>query len=497
MALEKIMPDDMNEVMRELLAYIGDEDKQAGAKMSYGDFGKLLAKNYGRYHIGVSGPDKCSIEATRQSIRIKTVSGNEYELTWNKIAKFIHPYLKSAAVSETGEGTMQRMNESTKITDTKLTASTKAAIKERFPYAVTLGDLKQCISEDPTTLDCFTPRTVDIIMNILDFNDYDSPAVKQDTPTDTAAFDYSAVDDDTAQYLRKATARIANSYADIGAVLAEAQERLAKHGFGENNGVFEKWCNSLGMPKRTAYRFIQIHNFRNNMLRSCQNGTNEDALEIFDNLPKTLQADISAPSAPAEAVNAVLSGDITTHKDFIALKKRIEELTEELDKADDWNEELTEERDKLKKDLERSESDARIVSTNYDKLREDYEELGDKNAALELELKEARSQPQDAAIIPDPTESEEYKAILDERDDLIRQNNELMTRQPIVTGGYDPEQLKEFFEDYYEAAYKAVRAVYIFVREDYPQEIKNYVRNRVNDLRNYIEDLEDIHEDDF
>lgn len=106
MALEKIMPDDMNEVACALLAYIGDEDKQAGAKMSYGDFGKLLAKDYGRNHIGVSGPDECSIEATRQSIRITTLSGNEYELTWNKIAKFIHPYLKSAAVSETEEGTM-------------------------------------------------------------------------------------------------------------------------------------------------------------------------------------------------------------------------------------------------------------------------------------------------------------------------------------------------------------------------------------------------------
>jgi predicted nucleic acid-binding Zn-ribbon protein len=149
------------------------------------------------------------------------------------------------------------------------------------------------------------------------------------------------------------------------------------------------------------------------MVKSCEiRTTSENALEIFDNLPKMLQADISSPSAPAEAVNAVLSGDITTHKDYIALKKRIEELTEELDKADDWNEELTEERDKLKKDLERSESDARIVSTNYDKLREDYEELGDKNTALELELKEARSQPQDAVIIPDPKDSQEYKELL-------------------------------------------------------------------------------------
>ncbi len=39
MALEKIMPDDMNEVACALLAYIGEQDRQAGAKMSYGDWG--------------------------------------------------------------------------------------------------------------------------------------------------------------------------------------------------------------------------------------------------------------------------------------------------------------------------------------------------------------------------------------------------------------------------------------------------------------------------
>lgn len=374
------------------------------------------------------------------------------------------------------------MDYNTLIEKAGFSVRTFNAIKRAFPGVTTLGDLKQCISDDPTTLDCFTPRTVDIIMNILDFNDYDSPAVKQDTPTDTAAFDYSAVDDDTAQYLRKATARIANSYADIGAVLAEAQERLAKHGFGENNGVFEKWFVSLGMSKMTVYRFIQIHNFRNDMLRSSQFGTNEDALEIFDNLPKTLQADISAPSAPAEAVNAVLSGDITTHKDFIAMKKKLEEVQAE-------NEQLTEKNRFLSMDYTHEKE-------RNERMLDELKEFREKSDALALELKEARSEARDV-IITDPTESEEYKAILDERDDLIRQNNELMTRQPIVTGGYDPEQLKEFFEDYYEAAHNAVRAVYIFVREDYPQEIKNYVRNRVNDLRNYIEDLEDIHEDDF
>lgn len=288
------------------------------------------------------------------------------------------------------------MNESTKITDTKLTPSLKAAIKTHFPGVVTLGDLKQCISDDPTTLDCFMPRTVDIIMNILDFNDYDSPAVKQDTPADTAAFDYSAVDEDTAQYLRKATARIANSYADIGAVLAEAQERLAKHGFGDNNGFFEKWFKSLGMSKMTVYRFIQIHNFRNNMLRSSQFGTNENALEIFDNLPKMLQADISSPSAPAEAVNAVLSGDITTHKDYIAMKKQLEEAQTE-------NELLTEKNSYLSMDYTHEKE-------RNERMLDELKEFREKSDALEVKLKQAQSEAREV-IVTDPTESEEYKAL--------------------------------------------------------------------------------------
>lgn len=154
----------------------------------------------------------------------------------------------------------------------------------------------------------------------------------------------------------------------------------------------------------------------------------------------------------------------------------------------------------------------RLLTTLTDDQREEIAENTDLEQTsvkeLQRKIKELTTDVEDLTIENDRLEKENQSLTFDntnleeERDDLIRQNNELMTRQPIVTGGivtggYDPEQLKEFFEDYYEAAHKAVRAVYIFVREDYPQEIKNYVRNRVNDLRNYIEDLEDIHEDDF
>lgn len=292
------------------------------------------------------------------------------------------------------------MNESTKITDTKLTPSLKAAIKTHFPGVVTLGDLKQCISDDPTTLDCFTPRTVDIIMNILDFNDYDSPAVKQDTPTDTAAFDYSAVDNDTADFLRKATERIArnvltimSSQAEIGAILIEAHNRLANH----YHGGFEKWYTSLGMSKSSVNRLIQVHEFRENLLRSSQLGQlTDNPLDLFDNLPKTLQADISSPSAPAEAVNAVLSGDITTHKDFIAMKEQLEEARAE-------NELLTAKNSCLSMDYTHEKE-------RNERMLDELKESREKNDALEVELKQAQSEAREV-IVTDPTESEEYKAL--------------------------------------------------------------------------------------
>ena len=322
MALDKIMPDDINEVACAMLAYIGEQDRQAGAKMSYGDFGKYLAQTYGKHYHG-SNPNDCWIDSTPAKVMITTSGGTKYELTWNKIAKFIHPYLKSTAVSETVE------------TDT------------------------------PT------------------------PAVN--TPTDTTTFDYSAVDEDTANYLRKATARIANSYADIGAVLAEAQERLANN----YHGMFEKWYTSLGMKKFTVYTFIRIHNFRNEMVKSCEiRTTSENALEIFDNLPKMLQSDISSPSAPAEAVNAVLSGDITTHKDFIAMKKQLEETQEE-------NERLTEKNRFLSMDYTHEKE-------RNERMLDELKEFREKSTALEVELKQAQSEAREV-IMTDPTESPEYK----------------------------------------------------------------------------------------
>lgn len=326
------------------------------------------------------------------------------------------------------------MNESTKITDTKLTPSLKAAIKTHFPGVVTLGELKQFISDDPKALDHFSQRAVDIIMNILDFTDYDGavsepPATKQETALADAvkhAYDVHAQIILGAKMVENGLYQMAKGFK------AMRDEKLYKE-LGYD--TFEMYCEvETGLSRMQVYNYIRI----------------------ADRIPET------------EFVNSSLQN--------LGVKKL--SLLAALD--EDQREEIAE-----NTDLE--QTSVKELQRKIKELTTDVEDLTIENDRLEKE---------NQSLTFDNTNLEE------ERDDLIRQNNELMTRQPIVTGGivtggYDPEQLKEFFEDYYEAAHKAVRAVYIFVREDYPQEIKNYVRNRVNDLRNYIEDLEDIHEDDF
>ena len=82
----------------------------------------------------------------------------------------------------------------------------------------------------------------------------------------SGAFNYAVLTAELGDYLRRKEEQLKNEYmnftANCGRIFAEAQEKLAKHGFGENNGVFEKWITSMGFKKSTVYEMIKIHQFR-------------------------------------------------------------------------------------------------------------------------------------------------------------------------------------------------------------------------------------------
>lgn len=132
----------------------------------------------------------------------------------------------------------------------------------------------------------------------------------------TNDFNYSLVDVKTKEFLEERANIIygiqSKSAYEIGKQLAKAQEELSTRGYG----CFEEWYRSLGFKKTKAYEYINHYNF----VCSQNEQTN---IEKFENLPKVLQAQVSKPSANPEVNQAVFDGDVTTHKEYKELERRL------------------------------------------------------------------------------------------------------------------------------------------------------------------------------
>lgn len=204
------------------------------------------------------------------------------------------------------------------------------------------------------------------------------------------AFDYSELDNDTAQNLRECEKAIrretAGYFTLLGAKFKEAQELLANRA----NGTFEKWYTAMGFKRQTVYNLIQRYDF----LGSPTIGGREDT---FEALPLTLSYEVSKPDAPAELVEKVLDGDITTNAEYIKLKKELEES---------------------KKELERERDDNMNVQRNYSELEKRHIELGRENAKLGARIRELESKPVDVAV-QDNTE------LMTEIEELLEENARL------------------------------------------------------------------------
>ena len=233
----------------------------------------------------------------------------------------------------------------------------------------------------------------------------------------SGTFNYAVLSVEIGEYLKHKEEQLKNEYmnftANCGRIFAEAQEKLAKHGFGENNGVFEKWITSMGFKRDTVYRMINVFNFR-----SSQIATNEQA-QLFDSLSKSLQYEIAKPSAPPELVERVMSGDITTHKEYIKLKNELEAAEEhnavltaekeQFHKASKANlEKLNEERERnselekqlseVKNSLDISEDDVRKAEERAEYAENKVTEISVEKHELEQRIKELESRPVDVAV---------------------------------------------------------------------------------------------------
>lgn len=143
------------------------------------------------------------------------------------------------------------------------------------------------------------------------------------------AFDYSGLDEQTVNDLHLAERECAagRRLAEAGLRrmadgVAIAHEALVPNWDKRNNqyseDTFRHWCESIGVSKSAAYRLLQVTALFDN--------SSPEQQKILDSLSPSLLYAAAKPTAPADLVQAVKSGDITTHKQYQDLLKENQQL---------------------------------------------------------------------------------------------------------------------------------------------------------------------------
>lgn len=150
-----------------------------------------------------------------------------------------------------------------------------------------------------------------------------------ETACSAPAFDYSGLDEQTVNDLHLAERECAagRRLAEAGLRrmadgVAIAHEALVPNWDKRNNqyseDTFRRWCESIGVSKSAAYRLLQV--------TALFDSSSPRQQQVLEELSPSLLYAAAKPSAPADLVQAVKSGDITTHKQYQDLLKENQQL---------------------------------------------------------------------------------------------------------------------------------------------------------------------------
>lgn len=156
-----------------------------------------------------------------------------------------------------------------------------------------------------------------------------------ETACSAAEFDYSGLDAQTVTDLHLAEQmytsgrklaemglrRMADGVSiahDALCVTIATKCRNGKGAFSDSEKTFGSWCESVGLNRKAAERLLQVAKLFDN--------SSPEQQKILDSLSPSLLYAAAKPTAPADLVQAVKSGDITTHKQYQELLKENQQL---------------------------------------------------------------------------------------------------------------------------------------------------------------------------
>lgn len=208
----------------------------------------------------------------------------------------------------------------------EMTAATAVAVK---PAADPARSASDSTMEATVAGDCVATENVEGVTAV---SSSDGKGI--DVPTGfeegIATFDYEGLDNSTAQTVRANSDEFARhmlssaeEYANACINAANVNKALSNH----YHGKWGEWCAGFGLSNGAARRMVNIG-------RKLLSETKLVQLVSDGQIGKSLLQVMCSPNAPAELVQAVKDGEITTHKQYKELEAQLKETQERAERAE-------------------------------------------------------------------------------------------------------------------------------------------------------------------
>lgn len=222
--------------------------------------------------------------------------------------------------------------------------------------------------------------------------------------------------------------------------------------FAKSEQSFGAWCDSIGLNRKAAERLLQV--------AALFDKSSPNEQKVLEELSPSLLYAAAKPSAPAELVQGVKDGDITSHKQYKELlaqlnaeKARADGMVEEINSRDAkinnliaYSEEAdrrTEKEEQKRKDLQRELEEERASNAGASALLADEQQRRQKadeaRIAAEKRASEAEKSLEGARHVIDASKRRDEKA-RSEIEDLRSQLADLKSK-PIEAPVVDAEEL--------------------------------------------------------
>lgn len=281
------------------------------------------------------------------------------------------------------------------------------------------------------------------------------------------AFDYSGLTDQTVEDLhfaedeyRHGKQMAERGLVHMGNAIAAAHDALcgvvqlldnSKHG-NRGDDSFRAWCCSIGITKSTAYNLLQVS--------ALLDGSSPRQQKILKELSPTLLYAVAKPSAPAELVEQVKNGDITTNKQYqeamaqikaekdraAAAEAREEEAWNMVSKAQDEAQTAKNDLDAALADVQGLDEENARLKAEKEKAERSYNEMYESRIAANLQRQKAEAERDRAEARAKDAEnqlvgSRQVAEAARLRGDKLKAENDALKKQPI-TAVVDKEEVE-------------------------------------------------------